>query len=74
MSVPKKCTANDYLFASRNKVQSSRRRSARVDRANRLQIAPPTPRTNRLTFMEDFVLEHSLCGLRITSSEMGSSF
>jgi hypothetical protein len=74
MSAPKKCTANDHLFASRNKVRNSRRRAARVDQANRLQIASPTPRTNGLTFLEDFVLEHSLRGLRITSVEMGSNF
>lgn len=73
MSVPKKCNAKDHLFAIRNKGRSSLRRAARADEANPLEMRPGKPRTNRLTFVEDFVLEHSSRGLQFTSIEMGGS-
>lgn len=44
------------------------------DRANSSAIKPNGPWESRLTFVEDFTLEHSRLGLNTTSIEISGSF
>jgi hypothetical protein len=44
------------------------------DRTNSSEIKPDGPWASRLTFVEDFTLEHSLPGLHTTSIEISGSF
>ncbi|MGA2569158.1 MAG: hypothetical protein ABSF23_01440 [Terracidiphilus sp.] len=75
MSVPlKKAPQMTIYLQASNKSRSSFRRAARADEADPLKIMPERPRTSRLTFAEDFILEHSLPGLQINSFEMAGSF
>jgi hypothetical protein len=72
MSLLKKCDVNNYLHASRNQSRQSFVQARHADKANSLEIKPCGPRTSRLTFVEDFILEHSLRGpvQHITASEV----
>ena len=45
-----------------------------ADRAKPSEIKPDGPRASRLTFVEDFTLEHSLPGVHITSIEISGIF
>jgi hypothetical protein len=74
MSVSKNCDAKMHLFAGRNKSQNKLSQAARAGEVNPFEIAPERPRVSRLTFVEDFMLEHSLPSVRITSIEMSGSF
>jgi hypothetical protein len=74
MSVSKNCDAKVHLFAGRNKIRGTFNRAARTNEANPCQITDEIPRASRLTFIEDFMLEHSLPSMRITSIEMSGSF
>jgi hypothetical protein len=74
MSVSKNCDAKVHLFASRNKNRSTFNRAARADEANPREITRERPRASRLTFVEDFMLEHSLPSMQITSIGMSGSF
>jgi hypothetical protein len=74
MSLLKKCDAKERLSARRNKNRRSFMPVEQSDRANPSEIKPDGPRASRLTFVEDFTLEHSLLGLHITSIEISGSF
>jgi hypothetical protein len=74
MSLLKKCDANKRLPASGNKSQHSFRQVRDADSANPSEIKPDGPWASRLTFAEDFTLEHSHPGLHITSIEISGSF
>lgn len=74
MSIPRICKVKDPLFASRNKSRSSFRRATRADGPKPLEIALEAVAASRLTFVEDFTLEHSLPSLQIASFEMAGSF
>ena len=67
MSSPRKCDANNCLPASRGKSHHPFAPSKQADRASPSVIKPARPWAGSLTFFEDFTLEHSLPGLRITS-------
>jgi hypothetical protein len=71
MSLLKKCDVNNCLPASGNKSRHSFWPVRDADKGNTAKIKPGRPRTSRLTFIEDFILEHSLCGhgQHITASE-----
>jgi hypothetical protein len=74
MSVSKNCDAKVDRFADRNKNRSTFRQAVRADEANAYENTPERTRASRLTFAEDFMLEHSLPSMRITSMEMSGSF
>ena len=74
MNLLMKCNANNRLPASRNQSQPSFRPMRLVERVNPIKINPDGLRASRLTFVEDFTLEHSLSGLQITSIEISGSF
>jgi hypothetical protein len=74
MSPLKKCDTNDHPSASRNKSRHSFRPAAQADVANPSEIKPDRQRAISLTFVEDFILEHSLPGLHITSIEFAGCF
>jgi hypothetical protein len=62
MSLLKKCDADSRLPASLNKSQDSIGPARDADEANSSEIKPGRPRASKLTFIEDFILEHSLPG------------
>ena len=74
MSVSKNCDAKVHLFAGRDKNRNKFSRAARTDEANPRENTHERPRASRLTFVEDFMLEHSLPSRQITSIEMSGSF
>jgi len=62
MSLLKKCDVNNRLPESRIKSQHSIGPVRDADKANSPEIKPDEPRTSRLTFVKDFIQEHSLPG------------
>jgi hypothetical protein len=74
MSILKQCDAKDRLSVARNKNRRLHRRTVRHDHAEPSEIKPNKPWMNRSIFLEDFVVEHSLHGLQVTSIEMAGSF
>jgi hypothetical protein len=74
MNLLKKCDGKDLLSASRNKSLHSLRPVGQADRANPSEIKPDGTRASRLTFVEDFTLEHSLPGVDITSIKISGFF
>jgi hypothetical protein len=74
MNLLKKSDVKKHLSASRNEIGHSFRPVSEADRANHLETKPDRKWTGRLTFFEDFTLEHSLHGLQITSIETAGIF
>ena len=74
MSLLKKCDANNRLSARRNQRRPSLRPMGQAERANPSEVDPDGPGASRLTFVHDFILEHSLRGLQITLFEISGSF
>jgi hypothetical protein len=74
MSLLKPPNARNRLIASLNQGRHSFMPVGRADRANPSEIKPDRPRASRLTFVEDFTLEHSLPGLHIASFELSGCF
>lgn len=72
MSLLKKCDIHNCLPASGNQSLHSYWPMRDADKVNTSKIKPGGPRTSRLTFIEDFILEHSLRGpvQHITASEV----
>jgi len=72
MSLLKKCDVSNRLPASRNQSQDSFGPARDADIANASEIKPGGPRASRLTFIENFILEHSRSrpGRQITASEI----
>jgi hypothetical protein len=71
MSLLKKCEVINRLPASRDKNQESFGPVRYADEANSLQKKRGGARASRLSFIEDYILEHSLHGSvrHITASE-----
>ena len=71
MSLLKKCDISNRLPASGNKSRHSFWPLRDADQVNCSKIKPCGQRASRLTFIEDFILEHSLRGRgqHITASE-----
>jgi len=71
MSLLKKCDVNNRLPASRDKSQDSFGQARYADEANSSQKKRCGARESRLSFVEDYILEHSLHGSvrHITASE-----
>jgi len=74
MSILKKCDAKNHLSAIRNRSRHSLRPPGQADRAKPSEIKPDGLRASRLTFVEDFIREHSLPGVHISSIEISGSF
>jgi hypothetical protein len=71
MSLIKKYDADNCLSASRRRLFKP---MGQADGANSSAIKPGRPLARRLTFVEDFMLEHSLVAGHITSIELSGSF
>lgn len=65
MSLAKQCDTRDRLSAGRVRSQHSRRSMSHSDRANSTEIEPNRAEASRMSFAEDFLLEHTNSGLRI---------
>ena len=74
MNLLKKCVVKKRLSAIRDESRPSFRPVSEADRANHLETKPDRKWTGTLTFFEDFMLEHSLHGLHITSIETAGIF
>jgi len=74
MSLLKQCDVNGRLPASRNKSQRSFGQVRQGDRTNPSEIKPEVPSAARLTFAEDFTVEHSLLSRHIASIEIPGIF
>jgi hypothetical protein len=73
MSLPKNCDVRKGLSASRNGSRDSSR-PVEAQTVNFSEIISYSPTASRPIFAEDFTLEHSLPGLRISSVEISSNF
>lgn len=65
MSLAKKCDTRDRLSAGRVRSQHSFRPTSHSDRAKSAGIESDGAREKRMSFAEDFLLEHTNSGLRI---------
>ena len=74
MNLLKKCELRNRPSASLNKSRHSSRPVGPAHSANSSEIKPDGPWAGRLTFVEDFTLEHSLPGLHIASIEISGCF
>jgi len=74
MNLHKKCDANNRSCASCNKGQHLSKPVRQAVRANSSEVKPDAPWAGRLTFVEDFMREHSLSGQHAASIEISSYF
>jgi hypothetical protein len=65
MSLAKKCDTRDRLSAGRARSQHSFRSTSHSDRVNSTEIETDGARGNRMSFAEDFLLEHTNSSIRI---------
>lgn len=65
MGLPKKCDARDCPSSGRSASHNSFRPAGKAERINFSGIEPEGARREKLTFVEDFMLEHSHSGLHI---------
>ena len=73
MNLANKSDKRERLSAGRNRGQHSFRPVNQTDRANSSGIETDGARPNRLSFAEDFMLEHTNSGLHITVIGMAGS-
>lgn len=66
MSLAKKCDTRDRLSAGRVRSQHSFRPVSHSDRANSTEIEPNRAEASRMSFAEDFLLEHTNSSSRMT--------
>lgn len=66
MSLATKRDTSDRLSTGRNRSQHSFRPANKANRPNSTGIEADGSRTHRMTFAEDFMLEHNHSGLSIT--------
>ena len=74
MILSKKCETGNPFSADSEKNRHASRNVAHVPKADRSEITPDRIQATRSTFVEDFSLEHSLRGLRITTIEIAGVF
>jgi hypothetical protein len=74
MSRLKKYVANNRPRASRNKIRPWFGPLEQADCVNSSRIKPAGLRAGTLAFVQDFLLDHSLSGLDIASTEISSCF
>jgi hypothetical protein len=73
MPLLKQCDARNRLSTGRIKSQHSYRPVDQVDRAGSSGVEVDRTRANRLTFAEDFMLEHCHSGRHVTVIEISAS-
>jgi len=73
MSLAKKCDTRDRLSAGRSRSQHSFRPASQADSANSSGIELDEATGNRLSFAEDFLLEHTHTSLRIAFRGMAGN-
>ena len=69
MDFLQKCDASNRLSSNRNTSQNSFRPVSQADRTNSSLIEPDGTKVKRLTFAEDFMLEHSHSGQHTQRAE-----
>jgi hypothetical protein len=74
MSRLKKYLANNRPRANRNKIRPWLGPLEQAGSIDPPKITPDGLRAGTLAFVQDFLLEHSLSGLDIASTEISSSF
>ena len=74
MSLPKKCDSGNRISPGSEKSRHSSLKVGRAPIAKSSEITPDGPQAARLSFLEDFTLEHSLHWRRITTIEIASIF
>ena len=74
MSFPKKYDSDGPISLSPERSRHFSRSVQQAPKADCSKIAPHEPEITRLTFLQDFTLEHSLHGLRITTIEIAGIF
>jgi hypothetical protein len=74
MSLPRKRDTRNRLCADSEKSRYWPRKVGLALTADCSEIKPGKPQATRLTFLEDFTLEHCLHGLRITTIELAGIF
>jgi len=73
MGLPNKCDARYHSPASTNTSQPSCRPVGQANRTSSHKIEPDAIRAKRLSFAEDFLLEHSNSNLRVAVIEILTS-
>ena len=73
MDILRKCNVKDQPASQHMSCHSSRR-LGHADKTTSSHIEPNEARVNRLTFTEDFTLEHSRPGLHIAFTGIPGSF
>ena len=74
MSLPQKCDTGDRLSSSPEISRHLSREVGRAQIARSSEIMPDGPHSTRLSFLEDFTLEHSLNEVRIKTVEIAGIF
>lgn len=74
MSLPKICDSDSPISPSPERSRHFSRSVRQALKADCSKIKPDEPGITRLTFLQDFTLEHSLQGLRITTIEIAGIF
>lgn len=70
----KKCDTRNRLSSSSRKGRNSSWKVGQAPIAKCSEILPNGPQATRLSFLEDFALEHSLHGQRITAIDIAGIF
>lgn len=74
MSLPQKCDTGNRLSSSSEKSPHLFRKFGQAPIAKCSEIMPDGPHATRLSFLEDFIFQHSLNGVRITAVEIAGIF
>jgi len=74
MIFSKKCATRNRLSVDSQKSRHSSSNVVQTPRTDRSEITSGGLQATRLTFLDDFSLEHSLGGLRITTIEIAGIF
>jgi hypothetical protein len=74
MTMLKKCDARNRLVANHIDIRDSSNPVSKARRADSSKIRPVRSRASRLSFADDFMMEHSRPGPHISSIEISGSF
>jgi hypothetical protein len=74
MILSKKCETHNPLSVDSEKSRHPSSNVVQAPKASRSEITPGGRQATRLTFLEDFSIEHSVRGLRITTIEIAGIF
>lgn len=74
MSIPSTCDIHDHFSVRPETRQIPYRQMQQLLESHSSESTRYTIRIHRATFVEDFTLEHTISGLRLTSIEITSIF